>query len=487
MGNNAGEFVEQVDERSMNLLNHQGGMYTDFYQLTMAQGYFLSGRAETESCFDYFFRENPFNGGYVIFAGLSDVLELLENLAFDEMSLSYLKKLGFKDTFLEYLKGLRFHGTVTSVREGEVVFPMEPLLRVEGTLIEAQIIETALLNLLNYESLIATKASRVKAAAGDRRVIDFGLRRAQGLGGIHGTKAAIIGGADATSNVYAALHYDFPVSGTQAHSWVQSFNDELTAFRKYAEIYPDRCILLADTYNTLKSGIPNAITVAKELERSGHRLQAIRLDSGDLAYLSKRARQMLDHAGLSYVKIAVSNQLDEYVIRSLLEDQGAPIDIFGVGTRLITGQNSAALDGVYKLSMSDNVPRLKFSENYTKLTLPGVKTIHRYSNGDGLFYADAVALHDEPAPDFIYHPIFPVQKSSLKEFSSEPVMQKVMEKGKILSKSSARESAAYAKERLTHLPTEHKRFEFPHLYKVGISQKLMALRAKLVDAYQGEK
>jgi nicotinate phosphoribosyltransferase len=471
----------------MNLLNHQAGIYTDFYQLTMAQGYFLTGRANAVSCFDYFFRENPFNGGYVVFAGLSDVLEMLEGLTFDGTSLSYLKKLGFRDSFLEYLKGLRFQGTVTSVKEGEVVFPMEPLLRVEGTLIEAQIIETMLLNFLNFESLIATKASRVKAAAGSRRVVDFGLRRAQGLGGIHGTKAAFIGGVDATSNVYAALHNDFPVSGTQAHSWVQSFGDELAAFRKYAEVYPDRCILLVDTYNTLKSGIPNAVTVAKELERTGNRLQAIRLDSGDLAYLSKRARQMLDQAGLSYVKIAVSNQLDEYVIRSLLEDQDAPIDIFGVGTRLITGQNSAALDGVYKLSMSDGVPRLKFSENYTKLTLPGVKSIHRYFNGDGLFYADAVALHDEPAPDCIHHPIFPEQKSNLTHCSSEPIMHRVMEKGKTILKSSAQESAAYARERLTHLPTEHKRFEFPHLYKVGISQKLIALRSKLVDEFQHEK
>jgi nicotinate phosphoribosyltransferase len=453
----------------------------------MAQGYFLTGRANTESCFDYFFRENPFNGGYVIFAGLSDVLEILENLTFDERSISFLRDLGFKRPFLDYLKDMKFQGTVTSVREGEVVFPMEPLLRVEGTLVEAQIIETVLLNLLNFESLIATKASRVKAAAGGRRIIDFGLRRAQGLGSIHGTKAAIIGGIDATSNVYAALQNDFPVAGTQAHSWIQSFGDELAAFRKYAEVYPDKCILLVDTYNTLKSGIPNAITVGKELERAGSRLQAIRLDSGDLAYLSKRARQMLDQAGLSYVKIVVSNQLDEYVIRSLLEDQGAPIDVFGVGTRLITGQNSAALDGVYKLSMSDGVPRLKFSENYTKLTLPGIKSIHRYFNGEGLFYADAVALHDEPAPDCIHHPVFPEQRSTLKQYRSEAIMHRVMEKGKVLVKSSAQESAAYAKERLTHLPTEHKRFEFPHLYKVGISQKLMELRTKLVDEFQHEK
>lgn len=378
----------------MNSLNNESGFYTDFYQLTMAQGYFLTGRSEAMSCFDYFFRENPFKGGYVIFAGLTDVLEMIESFSFSDEMIEYLRGLDFRNEFLRYLRAFKFKGTITSVREGELVFPLEPLLRVEGTLVEAQVIETLLLNILNFESLVATKASRVKSAAGGRRVVDFGLRRAQGLGGIHATKAAIVGGIDATSNVYAAYHNGFDVAGTQAHSWIQSFGDELTAFRKYAQVYPDRCILLVDTYNTLRSGLPNAIRVAKELENEGHRLWAIRLDSGDLAYLSKHARQMLDEAGLSYVKITVSNQLDEYVIRSLLEDQGAPIDIFGVGTRLVTGQPSAALDGVYKLSMCDGEPRLKFSENYTKLTLPGVKDIHRFTNGDGMFYADGVTLHE---------------------------------------------------------------------------------------------
>ncbi len=471
----------------MNFLNNHAAIYTDFYQLTMAQGYFLSGRASTTSCFDYFFRENPFNGGYVIFAGLTDVLEIIEDLRFEQDTLDYLKSLGFRDSFLEYLKSFKFRGTITSVKEGEIVFPLEPLLRVEGTLIEAQLVETLLLNFLNFESLIATKASRIKMAADGRRIVDFGLRRAQGLGGIHGTKAAIIGGVDATSNVYAAFHNGFSVSGTQAHSWVQSFGDELGAFRKYAEFYPDKCILLVDTYDTLRSGVPNAIRVAKELERSGNRLIAIRLDSGDLAYLSKRARQMLDQAGLSYVKIVVSNQLDEYVIRSLLEDQGAPIDTFGVGTRLITGQTTAALDGVYKLSMSDNVPRLKFSENYTKLTLPGVKTIFRFLNGEGQFYADAVALGDESTPENIIHPFFPEQRSSLKHCTSEAIMQRVMANGTVLVKSSAQESAAYAKERLSHLPPEHKRFEYPHIYKVGITPNLLSLRTKLVDEFHQQK
>ncbi|MCX6133945.1 MAG: nicotinate phosphoribosyltransferase [Ignavibacteriales bacterium] len=468
----------------MNLLNNSSGIYTDYYQLTMAQGYFLTGRSDAVSCFDYFFLENPFHGGYVLFAGLTDVLEMIEGFSFSDEIIEYLRGLGLKEEFLRYLRSFKFRGSITSVREGEVVFPLEPLLRVEGTLIEAQLIETLLLNILNFESLIATKASRVKAAAGGRRVMDFGLRRAQGLGGIHATKAAIIGGIDATSNVYAAFHNDLEVSGTQAHSWVQSFSDELTAFRKFAEVYPDSCILLVDTYNTLRSGVPNAIIVAKELEQRGHRMAAIRLDSGDLAYLSKHARTMLDQAGLSYVKITVSNQLDEYVIRSLLEDQGAPIDMFGVGTRLVTGQPAAALDGVYKLSMCDGEPRLKFSENYTKLTLPGVKSIHRFLNEDGIFTADGVTLDGEPSPESIYHPFFSEQRSNLKQCTSEPLMHKVMEGGRTLVRSSVHESAQYVQERLLHLAAEHKRFEFPHIYRVGISQKLLGLRARLVEGFQ---
>lgn len=473
-----------MDHRDMNILNGHTAIYTDYYQLTMAQGYFLSGRAETSSCFDYFFRENPFEGGYTLFAGLSDVLELIEDYSFSEEDINYLKSQGFTDSFLNFLGTFKFQGTIYSVREGEVVFPVEPLLRVEGTIIEAQVIETLLLNLINFESLIATKASRIRFAAGSRRVIDFGLRRAQGLGGIHATKAAVIGGVDATSNVYTAYHHDLSVSGTQAHSWIQSFGDELTSFKKFAEIYPDRCVLLVDTYSTLKSGVPNAITVAKELERKGNRLIAIRLDSGDLAYLSKHARAMLDAAGLQYVKIVVSNQLDEFVIRSLLVEQEAPIDVFGVGTRLITGQATSALDGVYKLSMCDGLPRLKFSENYTKLTLPGIKKIVRCLNREGNFYADAVALEDEQAPENIFHPFFPEQHSSLKHCATEPIMHKVMENGKALVKHTPAESAAYARERLEHLAPEHKRFEYPHIYKVGITQSLMNLRAKLVDEFQ---
>lgn len=460
------------------------GLYTDFYQLTMMQGYFLSGRQNVQASFDYFYRENPFQGGYVIFAGLSDLLEILENLKFEAEDVEYLASQGFKKEFLDYLRTFRFKGTLYSVREGEVIFPFEPVIRVDGNIIETQFIETVLLNLINFESLIATKASRVRAAAGERRVVDFGLRRAQGLGGIHASKAAIIGGIDATSNVYSAFAFGLEPSGTQAHSWIQSYDDELTSFRKFADYYPDRCTLLVDTYNTLRSGIPNAITVATELEAKGFRLAGVRLDSGDLAYLSKKARQMLDEAGLPYVKIVVSNQLDEYLIRSLLQ-QGAPVDFFGVGTRLITADGSPALEGVYKLTMCDGKPRLKFSENSSKLTLPGLKNVVRYRNGDGMFYGDAIILEDDSAVDQIFHPLFPEQHSSLKNCTAEPLLRKSMEHGGIVCRlDSPQEASSYARQRLAFFSAEHKRFEYPHTYKVGISPRLLELRSKIFDGLQ---
>jgi nicotinate phosphoribosyltransferase len=465
------------------MLHKHVGLYTDFYELTMAQAYFLSGKSATHACFDYFFREHPFNGGYTVFAGLTDLLELLERYRFEADDLEYLRRLGFQEDFLKYLETFRFTGTIYSVREGEIIFPLEPVVRVEGPIIEAQVIETMVLNLLNFESLIATKALRLRSAAGARRVVDFGLRRAQGLGGIQASKAAIIGGLDATSNVYAAHEYALEATGTLAHSWIQSFDSELAAFRKFAELFPERCVLLVDTYDTLRSGMPNAIIVAKELEQKGYRLMGVRLDSGDLAYLSKRARKMLDDHGLHYVKIIASNQLDEYVIRSLLE-QGAPIDSFGVGTRLVTGQNSAALDGVYKLSMFDGTPRLKFSENFTKISLPGIKSTLRLFDNNGSFYGDVVILQGEENVNEMFHPYFPHQRSIIGHMRAEPLLIKVMEGGRILFESSPQESAAYVQQRLNRLAPEHKRFEFPHIYKVGISSALMELRTSLVSSIE---
>jgi nicotinate phosphoribosyltransferase len=463
-------------------LNSRAALYTDFYQLTMAQGYFFSGRSETKACFDYFYRENPFGGGYVLFAGIGDVAEVISTLRFEEEEVEYLRKQGFRTEFLDYLRRFRFRGSLHSVREGEVVFPLEPLVRVEGTLIEGQLIETLLLNMVNFQSLVATKASRLRTAAGNRRLVDFGLRRAQGLGGIHASRAAIIGGVDATSNVYSAYMYDLEPTGTQAHSWIQSFDDELTSFRTFAEMYPTKCVLLVDTYNTLRSGVPNAITVAKELEQRGHKLQAVRLDSGDLAYLSKHTRAMLDNAGLSYVKIVVSNQLDEYVIRSLLQ-QEAPIDTFGVGTRLAVAYDSPALEGVYKLAASDGKPRLKFSDNFNKMTLPGTKKILRYSDGQGMFYSDGIVLSTESSVDNIVHPFFSAQHSRVDGMHFEEVMKPVVVEGRLAHPlATVNECAAYARERLSHLSAEHKRFENPHTYKVGVSVKLLDLRSHLYDA-----
>jgi len=447
----------------------------------MAQGYFLTGMAEKKACFDYFFRKLPFKGGYVVFAGLDDLLGILKDYSFDKEDIDYLRERGFNEDFLSYLKQFRFKGTLHSVKEGEIIFPNEPVLRVEGSILETQIIETLALNLLNFQSLIATKASRIKLAAGNRSVIEFGLRRAQGLGGIHATRAAVIGGAESTSNVYSAYTYGIVPSGTMAHSWIESFDDEEEAFRRFAEIYPDNCIFLVDTYDTLRSGIPNAIKVAHEMQKSGHHLKGVRLDSGDLAYLSKHARFMLDAAGLHHVKIVATNQLDEHIIKSLLE-QGAKIDVFGVGTSLVIGREDAALDGVYKLSKYDGEPRIKISENIEKILIPGVKNVYRYFNGENKFYADAVVGDLEGDIDQMLHPHQPTKRLSLSGLRNESLLHCVMDDGKILiDRKTPYEIAAYVQERLALLPDEHKRFEYPHIYKVGTSKALLDVRDKLMN------
>lgn len=464
------------------MIKNRPASFTDFYELTMAQGYFLAGRHREPSSFDYFFRKLPFKGGYVVFAGLTDFLTYLKEFKFHDDELRYLESLGFTKEFLGFIRDFEFKGSIFSVKEGEIVFPNEPVLRVEGTLIEAQIIETLLLNIINFKSLIATKAARVRYSAGNRTVLDFGLRRAQGFGGLQASTASIIGGFDGTSNVYAGLVDGVNVSGTMAHSWIQSFPDELTAFRKYADFYPDACVLLVDTYNTLKSGVPNAIRVGKELEAKGHKLRAIRLDSGDLSYLSKNARAMLDAAGLGYVKIAASNQLDEYLIKSLV-DQDAKIDIFGVGTKLVTAYDDPALDGVYKLGTIDGRPTLKISENIEKITLPGLKKITRFYNEDGSFYADGVSLHSEEKSEWIEHPLFPNKKVNISHLKAENIQHKVVDSGAVIKPlSSLAESAAYAQSRLQLLNPEHKRFDNPHVYKVGVSPALNQLKQTLIKS-----
>lgn len=464
----------------MNTLTENAGLYTDYYELTMAQGYYLSGKEQEQTVFDYYYRTNPYKGGYLVFAGLYDLLKILKNFRYDDKNIAFLRKSGLREEFLNYLKDFKFNATIYSVREGEIVFPNEPIVRVEGNIIEAQLIETLLLNYLNFQSLIATKACRIRNVIGEKAFADFGLRRAQGLGGVHASRAAVIGGADSTSNVYSGFNYDIPVSGTQAHAWVQSFDDELEAFRKYAEINPTSTVLLVDTYNTLKSGVPNAIIVAKELEEKGNKLIGIRLDSGDLAYLSKKARKMLDDEGLDYVQIFASNQLNEYVIKSLNE-QGARIDGYGIGTELVTGKDTGALDGVYKLVENNGNPRLKISENIEKITIPGKKKLMRYFDQDNKFFRDGILLANEESANKIYHPFHRDKNTDVNNFRAEELTQKVMENGEILiEEKTPGEINAYLKQRFNQLPDEHKRFISPHIYKVGVSENLLDLRDSML-------
>ena len=466
----------------MAFFTQQWGLYTDYYELTMAQGYFYCGKKEETATFYYFFRTNPYQGGFTVFAGLQDFLEMLTNFTFPREDIDYLRALGLKPEFLEYLSHFHFSGDIQSMKEGEIVFPGEPVLQVKGNIIECQLIESLLLNILNFESLIATKAYRVKQVAGDRIFSDFGLRRAQGTGAVHGSRAAIIGGASSTSNVFAGKLFGIPVSGTQAHSWIQSFSGELEAFQAFAQTHPENTVLLVDTYDTLHSGVPNAIKVGKEMEKKGMHLRAIRLDSGDLAYLSKKARKMLDDAGLEKVKIIASNQLNEHVIKSLLKDQEAAIDAFGIGTEMITGKNDAALDGVYKLSCLNDQPKMKFSENIEKITLPGKKQVFRCLDQQGHFYRDAICLEDEKEQtvDRIYHPVYPERSTPIGKCSKEPLLNPVVRKGTVLTEEKTpAEIHHYLQERSSMLPDEHKRFISPHIYKVGISTKLMNTRNTL--------
>jgi nicotinate phosphoribosyltransferase len=455
------------------------GLYTDMYQLTMAQAYFVDGTAGKRAVFDYFFRTIPFQGGYVVFAGLEDLLDFLEGFSFSPDDIEYLRSLGFRNVFLMELEGFRFRGSVYSVKEGEPVFPGEPIIRVEGRLIETQVIESGILNIVNFQSLIASKAARIRSVAGERHISEFGMRRAHSLASIHAARAAVIGGCDSTSNVLAARRYGLRPVGTMAHSYIESYEDELTAFRKFASSNPENCVLLVDTYDTLKSGLPNAIRTAKEMESRGQKLSGIRLDSGDLAYLARAARQALDSAGLGYVKIVASNLLDEHLVRSLLT-QGAPIDIFGIGTQLVTGAPDASLDGVYKLAEIDGRPRLKLSDSLSKTTLPGRKKIVRFSDRKGLFRADAVCLAAEDSIFRMVHPYEPGQELDLTPFAGEELLGKLMEGGKRTGPPhDVPTIASYAAARLKALPEEHKRLENPHIYKVGLTPRLAALRDEL--------
>ncbi len=463
------------------------GSYTDQYQLSMALVYFRQGKAEDKAIFDYFFRKLPFDGGYAIFAGLEDLIEVLEDLKFDDLDISFLKEYGFPEDFLKYLKDFRFRGNIYSCTEGDIVFPTRPVLQVEANMLEAQIIETLLLNILNFQTLIATKASRMRMVAGERKLVDFGLRRAQGPGGYYASRAAVIGGFDATSNVRSGRDYNIPVSGTMAHSFIQSYDDELSAFRDFAKEHPGNCVLLVDTYDTLNTGIPNAIKAGLEMQERGEKLKGIRLDSGDLAYLAKEARKSLDDAGLDYVKIAASNQLDEHVIDSLI-NQEAPIDLFGVGTSLVIGRPDAALDGVYKLSFANGKPRIKLSESIEKITLPHKKQVYRIINEKKEWIgADAITLENENDFKNIHSPFEPGKSLNIECFKKAPLLEKVMEDGKrAKEKLSLADISAYRQQRINQLPWEYKRFINPHIYKIGISDGLKAERDKLIDQYKKE-
>lgn len=469
-------------------------LLTDLYELTMLAGYLEEGMAEKPAVFDLFFRTNPFEGGYAVFAGLETALEYLEQLRFQPEELDYLRGTGlFRERFIEFLREFRFRGKVTAPQEGTAVFANEPLLTVEGTLAEAQFVETALLTNINFQTLIATKGARICHAADGAEVIEFGLRRAQGPdGGLSASRAACIGGVQGTSNVLAGMIYNLPVRGTHAHSWVQAFPDELSAFRAYADVFPDSTILLVDTYDTLKSGLPNTITVARELRNRGHELRGIRIDSGDLAFLSQQARLMLDEAGFGNVRIVASNELDENVIESI-RLEGGEIDIYGVGTKLATGEGAGggALGGVYKLVAADGQPKLKVTSDISKATLPGKKQLLRAIGEDGHFVQDVVCLQDDriQGGDKVFDPINPLQHTTLPPGCRLYDLRRVvMENGRRTNiPETLGAMAERSRRELSLLPQGCLRFINPHRYKVSISGSLNDLRNMLInDIRKGE-
>jgi nicotinate phosphoribosyltransferase len=467
-------------------------LLTDFYELTMMNGYWKRGRERLTASFEYFFRDLPTHNGFGIAAGLEQLLDLVENLHFNEEDLAYLDSLGMFDArFLDYLRGFSPSVAIDAAPEGTVVFPFEPVVRVEGPLAEAQLLETAVLNALNYPTLIATKTARIRLAANDDRVMEFGLRRAQGPdGGLSGSRAAYIGGADSTSNVLAGKIFGIPVAGTHAHSWVMSFDDELTAFRAYAEIYPDNCLLLLDTYDTLTSGLPNALRTFEELREERPDVRAaIRLDSGDLARLSKAAYSMFTEAGFHDPLIVASNELDEDLIADL-KRQKAPINAWGVGTHLITSSSWPALGGVYKLSatLEDGVwePRIKLSSNPAKMTDPGRKRVIRYRDADGKLLGDVLYRADEapqPGPTVCYvgrtELGFQVGLEDVHDW--EDLLVPVMREGRRLAEpppiTDARQRAV---EQVASLPEESRRLRNPEIYQVGISPELGTLKSDLI-------
>ena len=470
-------------------------LLTDLYELTMMQGYFKKGNNRTV-IFDAFHRKNPCGSAYSISCGLDQVIDYIKNLHFSEDDIAYLRNLKiFDDDFLEYLSTFHFTGDIYAIPEGTVIFPKEPIIKVIAPIMEAQLIETAILNIVNHQSLIATKAARVCYAAQDDGVMEFGLRRAQGPdAGIYGARAAVIAGCVGTSNVLTGQMFDVPVKGTHAHSWIMSFEDEYTAFKTYANLYPSACILLVDTYDTLKSGVPNAIRVFQEMRDSGIELKnyGIRLDSGDLAYLSKKARKMLDAAGFNDAVISASSDLDEYLIDSL-KTQGAAITSWGVGTNLITAKDNPAFGGVYKLAaiMGEDgnfIPKIKLSENSVKITNPGNKTVYRVYDADGMIKADLITLTDEiyseEEPLLLFDPVETWKKTLLQpgEYTLREIMVPVFKNGEcIYTTPPVMKIQAYCKQEMATLWDESKRLVNPHEVHVDLSKKLYDVKQELLN------
>ena len=471
-------------------------LLTDLYQLTMMNGYYLKNRHEQTAVFDVFFRQNDLIT-YSVAAGLEQVVEYISNLHFGKDEIEYLRSLRlFDEGFLEYLSTMKFTGDVYAVPEGVPVFPGEPILTVKAPIVQAQLVETAILNMVNHQTLIASKAAKICHAAKGDSVMEFGLRRAQGPdAGIYGARAAIIGGCGSTSNVLAGQMFDFKVSGTHSHSWVMNFPSEYEAFKAYADIYPDATLLLVDTYNTLKSGVPNAIKVFKELKARGKKPLGIRLDSGDLAYLSKEARKMLDEAGFEDTLICASGDLDERLISSL-KLQGAKINLWGVGTKLITSEDMPALGGVYKLAamIDENgaiTPKIKLSDNSAKITNPGFKTVYRvYVNG--MAEADVIALRgeeiDTSKPLTLYHPLERWKSITFENYELKEITKTIIKDGKLVyDLPKLKDIAEFSKAQLDGFWEEYKRIDYPHIFKVDLSDELYRLKTSMISKIRGEK
>ncbi|MFX1515993.1 MAG: nicotinate phosphoribosyltransferase [Promethearchaeota archaeon] len=481
-------------------------LFTDLYQLTMSQGYFDLDKGKHEATFDLFFRSNPFNGGYTIACGIQLAMEYLVNFKFTENDIDYLKNQNlFSEDFLEYLLKLKFTGKVEGVKEGTVIFPYTPIISVTGPIIETQLIETALLNIINYSTLVATKAARIVNVAKGGKIVEFGLRRAQGDSAFIGVRAALVGGCIGTSFVQGGKIWNCPIIGTQAHSWVQSFNSELESFKAYSEVFPDKCLLLIDTYDVLKSGLPNAITVAKYLQKKGKEIVGVRIDSGDLAYLSVEVYREFKKAGFPNISIVLSNELDEYTINSIVyqilergeNNKEKPLHqetisrlTYGVGTKLITGGEQSALGGVYKLVALNKIPRIKVSENVTKTINPGIKKIWRILDNNRKFIVDIIGLHDEESPitgEWVHHPIDHQKKFCLpSDIKIDLLHHLLINDGKIVTDDSFndwRVTQQFCKDQLLSLDPTYKRLLNPHIYKVSLTKKLFKLKIDMIKQF----